>query len=131
MEMKAFDNWLKTVDKDFCVKNITVQSIFMRGSSVGFIEFESEGTDSQGNALPGKVFMLGGASVGVLLINFCSKGRITENFVLTVKQCPVGEFNVPKLPVGTLDDSGNFDGAAAKCIKDKMGIKSTPSTWST
>ena len=120
-EMKAFADWCKSVDKEFIIKTITVQSIDMFGPRIGFVKFKSEVTDSQGNALPGIVFMRGGA-VGMMILIVCEEDR-KQYTVLTVQpRFPVGKFNFPELPAGMLDDSGDFAGVAAKELQEETGI---------
>jgi ADP-sugar diphosphatase len=120
-EMKAFVDWSKSVDKEFVLKNITVQSIDMFGPRIGFVKFRSDVTDAQGNALPGIVFMRGGA-VGMMILIVCEEDR-KQYTVLTVQpRLPVGKFNFPELPAGMLDDSGDFAGVAAKELQEETGI---------
>ena len=66
------------------------------------------------------VTMRGVAGVGMIISVHC-KGN-PQGFVLVDKQRPMGKLHFPELPVGTFDESCDFDGADAQIIKDKLGI---------
>lgn len=97
---------------------IHVQGLDMFGERVGFIKFKARalvdiggsGGDDGVIEVPGIVFMRGGA-VGVLVILEC------EGVEYTIMTCqarvPVGDHNLPEIPAGMLDGSGNFKGVAA------------------
>ena len=90
----------------------------MFGPRVGFIKFKaralvdiggSEGDDGV-IEVPGIVFMRGGA-VGILVILECEGVEYT--IVTYQARVPVGDHNLPEIPAGMLDGSGNFKGVAA------------------
>jgi ADP-sugar diphosphatase len=69
--------------------------------------------------VPGIVFMRGGA-VGVLVILHC-EGR--EYTILTCQaRVPVGDSNLPEIPAGMLDGSGNFKGVAAQELEQECEL---------
>ena len=92
----------------------------MFGRRVGFIKFKSTavitiGGDAGAVMVPGIVFMRGGA-VGILVILECGGKEYT---ILKYKdRVPVGVNNLPEVPAGMLDGSGNFKGVAADEIAE-------------
>ena len=122
LEMKAFKDWCKDMDKEFVVSKIYIQSIDMFGPRVGFVKFKADLTDTYGTTnIPSIVFMRGGA-VAMLIVIVCEEDR-QQYTVLTVQpRFPCGKYNFPELPAGMLDDSGDFAGVAAKELKEETGI---------
>ena len=69
--------------------------------------------------VPGIVFMRGGA-VGVLVILHCEDREYT---ILTCQaRVPVGDSNLPEIPAGMLDGSGNFKGVAAQELEEECEL---------
>ena len=102
------------------IKAVEVQSVDMFGPRVGFIKFKSTAVINIGGPegavmVPGIVFMRGGA-VGILVILECEGKEYT---ILTYQaRVPVGVHNLPEVPAGMLDGSGNFKGVAADEIAE-------------
>lgn len=124
LDAQVFKDWIEAVDNDpiLFINGVEVQSVDMFGPRVGFIKFKANaviniGGDEGAVMVPGIVFMRGGA-VGVLVILECD-GR--EYTILTYQaRVPVGSHNVPEIPAGMLDGSGNFKGVAADEIAEVM-----------
>jgi len=126
LEAKVFLEWLERIEKDplLFVKNVLVQSVDMFGPRVGFIKFKAAAQLNVGGEegvfdVPGIVFMRGGA-VGVMVILECEGKEYT---ILTYQaRVPVGIHNLPEIPAGMLDGSGNFKGVAAEEIAEECNI---------
>ena len=126
LEAQVFVDWVASVDKDpqLFIAEIEVQSVDMFGPRIGFIKFKSRallnlGGDEGMVEVPGIVFMRGGA-VGVLVILEC-EGE--EHTILTYQaRVPVGTANLPEIPAGMLDGSGNFKGVAADEIAEECDL---------
>eukprot|EP01047_Picozoa_sp_COSAG01_P019207 COSAG01_NODE_1061_length_11887_cov_151.517557_13_plen_207_part_00 len=102
---------------------IHVQSVDMFGSRVGFVKLRSEAYAITGSGdkvdVPGIVFMRGG-SVSVLIVLECEGMEYT---ILTRQpRVPAADHNLPEIPAGTLDGSGNFRGVAAEEIEEECDI---------
>jgi len=118
---QAFNDWCNTIDAEFVVKQITVQSVDMFGPRMGFVKFKGDITDEQGRVIPSIVFMRG-ASVGMLIVITCEEDK-RQYTVLTVQpRVPTGKYALEELPAGMLDASGSFVGAAAKELQEETGI---------
>ncbi len=118
---QAFNDWCNTIDAEFVVKKITVQSVDMFGPRMGFVKFKGDITDEQGRVIPSIVFMRG-ASVGMLIVITCEEDK-RQYTVLTVQpRVPTGKYALEELPAGMLDASGSFVGAAAKELQEETGI---------
>lgn len=120
---RIFRDWLESLDRRFRVTRVEFQSVDLVGSSdnkrVLFIKFKADVTDSEGNFIPGIVFIRGGA-IGVLVIIECEEEEYT---VLTVQpRFPVGSFEFPEIPAGMLDGDGNLAGKAADELREEAGI---------
>jgi ADP-sugar diphosphatase len=119
---QVFKDWVEAIDKDeiLFISAVEVQSVDMFGPRVGFIKFKSTaviniGGDEGTVFVPGIVFMRGGA-VGILVILECEGKEYT---ILTYQaRVPVGVHNLPEVPAGMLDGSGNFKGVAADEIAE-------------
>ena len=121
LEHQMFLDWVERMGSstDYRVNSIDIQSIDMFGPNVGFIKFKADVRDREGGFVPGVVFMRGGA-VTVLVILEC-EGE--EHVILTVQpRVPIGSFCFPELPAGMLGGSGNFEGTAARELKEETGI---------
>ena len=126
LEAPVFLDWVAAVDADpqLFIEEIEVQSVDMFGPRIGFIKFKSRAMLSLGGdegvvEVPGIVFMRGGA-VGVLVILEC-EGE--EHTILTYQaRVPVGTANLPEIPAGMLDGSGNFKGVAADEIAEECDL---------
>jgi hypothetical protein len=72
--IQAFNDWCNTIDKEFIVKKILIQSVDMFGSRMGFVKFKGDVTDKEGRVIPSIVFMRG-ASVGMLIVITCEEDK--------------------------------------------------------
>ncbi|KAI9758737.1 MAG: hypothetical protein M4579_002840 [Chaenotheca gracillima] len=110
------------------LRSISVQSVdFFGGNRVGFVKLKAEISNDDGEKLPGSVFLRGG-SVGMMVIlqpDDVPQGSETEKYVLLTLQprVPAGSLALAELPAGMIDDNGTFAGAAAKEIKEEIGIE--------
>ncbi len=123
LEMKAFKDWCGSVDPEFIIKSILVQSVDMFGPNrVGFLKFKAQVSDKEGTVVPSIVFMRG-ASVAVLFVLRCDEdGELFT--VLTVQaRFPTGKYAFHDIPAGMVDDNGDFTGVAAKEMKEETGIE--------
>ena len=114
-----FHDWCSSMDPKLAVQSVTITDVDMFGPRVGFLKFKAD-VSFQGKAVPGVVFMRGGA-VAILLVLKCGN----ERYVVCTRQprVPVGMSNMLELPAGMLDGSGNFAGVAAKELEEETGIK--------
>jgi len=104
LAMKAFNDWCNTIDREFIVKKIIVQSCDMFGTRMGFVKFKGEITDEQGRVIPSIVFMRG-ASVGMLIVITCEEDK-KQYTILTVQVNPkLTSFNCTKGQILTLTSS--------------------------
>eukprot|EP01046_Picozoa_sp_COSAG06_P013615 COSAG06_NODE_828_length_12054_cov_67.028440_3_plen_450_part_00 len=126
LDAPVFNDWVEQVDKDpiLFIASVDVQSVDMFGPRIGFIKFKTAalvniGGDEGIAQVPGIVFMRGGA-VGILVI---LESEDREYTILTYQaRVPVGIHNLPEVPAGMLDGSGNFKGVAADEIAEECDI---------
>ncbi|KZL75825.1 NUDIX domain-containing protein [Colletotrichum tofieldiae] len=143
LAFKPFNNWVKGLTKSlslqaknkdhpfhpdpYQLRAISVQAFDMFSSGrVGFLKATADVKNGAGEGLPASVF-LRGPSVGMLVM-FIPDDASSENderyVVLTVQpRVPVGSLSFAELPAGMVDDSGSFAGAAAKEIKEELGLE--------
>eukprot|EP01047_Picozoa_sp_COSAG01_P038199 COSAG01_NODE_3086_length_6611_cov_12.899109_2_plen_262_part_00 len=130
LESSAFVDWLRSIEEDPKMfinpeRGIHVQSVDMFGPRVGFVKFKAAAQHDIGGTeglidVPGIVFMRGGA-VGVLVVLRCEGKEYT---VLTCQaRVPVGDSNLPEIPAGMLDGSGDFKGVAAAELEQECEIQ--------
>jgi len=126
LDAQVFQDWVAAIDADelLFILEVEVQSVDMFGPRIGFIKFKSRAQVNVGGdegivEVPGIVFMRGGA-VGVLVMLHC-EGE--EHTILTYQaRVPVAIHNLPEIPAGMLDGSGNFRGVAADEIAEECDI---------
>ncbi|KAI0201723.1 hypothetical protein F4808DRAFT_459494 [Astrocystis sublimbata] len=131
-------------DDPYALRSITVQSYDMWAPpKVGFLKIQTEVKNSAGESLPGAVF-LRGPSVGMLVMLIpddvppppspAQSGKdiydAEERYVLLTIQprVPAGSLAFAELPAGMVDEDasegeGRFAGAAAREIKEELGIE--------
>eukprot|EP01043_Picozoa_sp_COSAG02_P027489 COSAG02_NODE_1625_length_11593_cov_9.199930_5_plen_414_part_01 len=125
-----FKDWVAEVDKDpkLFVDQIHIQSVDIFKETnlrVGCVKFKSIArVVSNGNAsgvidVPGIVFMRGG-TVSILMILECD--GIEYTILTRQARVPVAKSDLPEIPAGMLDGSGNFKGVAAEEIQQKCDI---------
>lgn len=141
----AFKIWQKTVlqslsrqlepdhefnDSPYALRSIKVQSVDWFGSGekkrLGFVKFQAQITNNNGEYLPGAVFMRGG-SVAMLLVlqpdDVLENDELEKYVLLTVQpRIAAGSLSFAEIPAGMLDDAGSFSGGAAKEIEEETGL---------
>lgn len=112
------------------LREITLQSVDWFGSGdkkrLGFVKFQAQITNDNGEYLPGAVFMRG-SSVAMLLVlqpDDVPESEESEKHVLLTVQprLAAGSLAFPEIPAGMLDDAGSFAGGAAKEIEEETGL---------
>lgn len=141
----AFKTWHKTIlhslslqsnpthefnKSPYKLRKITLQSVDWFGSGdkkrLGFVKFQAQITNDNGEYLPGAVFMRG-SSVAMLLVlqpDDVPESEESEKHVLLTVQprLAAGSLAFPEIPAGMLDDAGSFAGGAAKEIEEETGL---------
>lgn len=141
----AFKTWQKAVlqslsrqsepnhefnNSPYALRSIRVQSVDWFGSGekkrLGFVKFQAQITNENGEYLPGAVFMRGG-SVAMLLVlqpDDVPEHDESEKYVLLTVQPRIaaGSLSFAEIPAGMLDDAGSFSGGAAKEIEEETGL---------
>jgi len=142
LEFPAFKNWLHTLQHNlslqqtipshefhaspYTLRSIDVQSIDRWGSRLGFVKLIAEVKNAQSESLPGSVF-LRGASVAMLIIlqpdDIDPQSQKDKHVLLTFQpRIAGGSLKFVELPAGMVDN-GTFQGAAAKEIKEELGLE--------
>ncbi|KAI9696419.1 MAG: hypothetical protein M1836_005697 [Candelina mexicana] len=143
LSFPAFKNWISTLQHSLSIqqsedhtfhaapyklRNIDIQSVdFFGGERIGFIKLKAEVSNDNGETLPGSVFLRGG-SVGMMIIlqpdDAPKDSEADKHVILTLQpRIPAGSLSLTELPAGMIDDSGTFAGAAAKEIKEEIGLE--------
>jgi ADP-sugar diphosphatase len=141
----AFKTWHKTISHSlslqsksnhefnkspYKLREIIVQSVDWFGSGekkrLGFVKFQAQITNDNGEHLPGAVFMRG-SSVAMLLVlqpaDVPDTDESEKHVLLTVQpRLAAGSLAFPEIPAGMLDDAGSFAGGAAKEIEEETGL---------
>ncbi|KAI4199949.1 MAG: hypothetical protein LQ350_004301 [Teloschistes chrysophthalmus] len=139
----AFQKWIATLQHSistqqdqhhtfnaapYKLRKIDIQSAdFFGGKRLGFLKFQAEVSNDNGEKLPGSVFLRGG-SVGMMLIlqpdDVPVQTEDEKQVILTVQpRIPAGSLALAELPAGMLDDAGTFAGGAAKEIAEETGLE--------
>ncbi|RYP05475.1 hypothetical protein DL765_009824 [Monosporascus sp. GIB2] len=153
LAFKPFTDWLTTLKYSLSLQNLTahpfhknpymlhsiaIQSFDMFGSKLGFLKLIADVSNEKGERLPGSVF-LRGPSVAMLIVlipydvvtapeSGGNKGErkiaSDERFVILTVQprIPAGSLEFVELPAGMVD-GGTFTGAAAREIKEELGLE--------
>ena len=112
------------------LREITLQSVDWFGSGdkkrLGFVKFQAQITNDDGEHLPGAVFMRG-SSVAMLLVlqpdDVPESDESEKHVLLTVQpRLAAGSLAFSEIPAGMLDDAGSFAGGAAKEIEEETGL---------
>ena len=114
-----FKDWVARVHPSLSVSSVHITDVDYFGPRVGFVKFRAD-VRKDGVALPGVVFMRGGA-VAILPVLLCG----AERFVVCCRQprIPIGSADYLEIPAGMLDGEGNFTGVAAKEMREETGIE--------
>jgi len=119
-DFKPFMDYCARMDERFNVQIISIQSITMFGSRIGFMEITAVIWDEEGDTIPGVVFLRGG-SVAILIVLRDETGK--EYVVITRQpRAPTGDYEFREIPAGTLDGAGNVVGKAIEEAKEETGL---------
>ncbi|KAJ5054482.1 uncharacterized protein L3040_000756 [Drepanopeziza brunnea f. sp. 'multigermtubi'] len=141
LEFPAFKNWIKTLQSNmalqrspqhtyhsspYVLRDIKIQAIDRFGKRIGFMKIVANITNSSGESLPGAIF-LRGASVGMMVLlqpdDLPADSQAEKHVILTVQsRIATGGLQFVELPAGMVDN-GTFTGAAAKEIKEEIGLE--------
>ncbi|KAF2766268.1 nudix hydrolase 14 [Teratosphaeria nubilosa] len=105
------------------LRHIRVDSFDKPRDRILFVKMVATITNDHGDALPGVVFLRGG-SVAVLLI-LRPLDALDERYVVMTEQPrpAAGSLRFMEIPAGMLDDEENFAGAAAREIREEVGLQ--------
>lgn len=124
-----FQNWLASLDAEFEVEAIDVKAATFVGGKLLFAYLDCKVFDSEGQWVPGLVFMRGdAAAVLVVIID-------NDGFKWTVltrqSRFPAGKHKqMLEIPAGMLDRmTGEFKGVAAKELEEETGLKVTEADY--
>ncbi|KAL2064218.1 hypothetical protein VTL71DRAFT_4712 [Oculimacula yallundae] len=137
----AFKNWLSTLQSNlslqgnpshvyhkypYVLRDINIQSIDRFGKRIGFMKIAANITNTENESLPGAI-LLRGASVGMLVLlqpsDLPPSSQAEKHVILTVQsRIATGGLQFIELPAGMVD-GGTFSGAAAKEIKEELGLE--------
>jgi len=141
----AFNTWHKTITHSlslqskpnhefhkspYTLREIILQSVDWFGSGdkkrLGFVKFQAQITNDNGEHLPGAVFMRGGAVAMLLVLqpdDVAEDDEVEKYVLLTVQpRIAAGSLAFAEIPAGMLDDAGSFSGGAAKEIEEETGL---------
>ncbi|KAI2716370.1 hypothetical protein DTO039G3_7337 [Penicillium roqueforti] len=143
LSFPAFKTWITTLQHSlarqehpshefhsdpYVLRKIDIQAVDrFGGGRLGFVKLKADVSNSQGETLPGSVFLRGG-SVGMLLIlhpnDIPNPTEKDKRVILTIQpRIPAGSLSFAEIPAGMLDDSGTFAGGAAKEIHEETGLR--------
>lgn len=110
----------------YVLRDIKIQSIDRFGKRIGFMKIVAKITNSEGEFLPGAIF-LRGASVGMLVLlqpdDLPAGSQKEKHVILTVQsRVAAGGLQFVELPAGMVD-KGSFSGTAAKEIQEEIGLE--------
>ncbi|GAB5587901.1 hypothetical protein Unana1_02801 [Umbelopsis nana] len=130
-EFQPFKDWCATFEEelsqtnDIKLNSIQVQNVDVFGNGkTGFVKFKADVELTEtGKKLPGIVFMRGGAVSVLLILRASDSSDKSDRVIFTLQpRVPVPSTQMPELPAGMLDGSGNFSGTAAKEIEEETGL---------
>ncbi|KAE9381830.1 hypothetical protein N431DRAFT_14755 [Stipitochalara longipes BDJ] len=141
LRFPAFKNWLQTLKSNlalqgspsheyykspYLLRDIKIQAVDRFGKRIGFLKLVANITNSEGDFLPGSIF-LRGASVGMMVLlqpdDLPADSQDEKHVLLTVQsRIPAGGLKFVELPAGMVD-RGSFAGTAAKEIKEEIGLE--------
>ncbi|KAK0121915.1 hypothetical protein ONS95_010191 [Cadophora gregata] len=141
LEFPAFKNWIETLKSNlalqeipghvyhtspYYLRDIKIQALDRFGKRIGFMKIVAHITNSEGEFLPGAIF-LRGASVGMLVLlqpdDLPASSQDEKHVIMTVQsRVAAGGLQFVELPAGMVDN-GTFAGTAAKEIEEELGLK--------
>jgi ADP-sugar diphosphatase len=138
LRFKAFNEWSKalrsSLDKQkhhdhpfhaapYQLRQVTIQSFDKARGRILFVKLFALIQNDKKETLPGVVFLRGG-SVAILMILRPSDALDERYVVMTEQPRPAaGSLRFMEIPAGMLDDEDNFAGAAAKEIREEVGLQ--------
>jgi ADP-sugar diphosphatase len=110
----------------YVLRDIRIQSVDRFGKRIGFLKLVANITNSEGEFLPGAIF-LRGASVGMMVLlqpdDLPADSQDEKHVLLTVQsRVAAGGLQFVELPAGMVD-KGSFAGTAAKEIREEIGLE--------
>lgn len=141
LQFPAFKNWIQTLDSNmalqsnpsheyhkspYVLRDIKIQAMDRFGKRIGFLKLVATITNSEGEQMPGAIF-LRGASVGMLVLlqpdDLPEDSEDEKHVILTVQsRAAAGSLQFVELPAGMVD-KGSFAGTAAKEIREEIGLE--------
>jgi ADP-sugar diphosphatase len=125
LNSKHFEEWAATIahETGIEISKIHIQSLDMSGSEVRSTKIKIDGSKN-GKLAPGLIFMRGGTPAILVILKAKSENK-TYSYALIVRQpcVAVCASSIPEMPLGVLDDDGNFVGSAAKRMYELSGIE--------
>ncbi|KAM0277500.1 hypothetical protein ACHAQH_005778 [Verticillium albo-atrum] len=141
LSFKPFNTWVSTLTSSLALQSrtpshpfhaspyrltsITIQAYDLFGPRVGFLKAVAAVSNPKGESLPAAVF-LRGPSVAMLVTlvpDDAPPGSEERYALLTVQpRVAAGSLAFVELPAGMVDDEGSFAGAAAKEIREELGM---------
>ncbi|PVH82465.1 hypothetical protein DL98DRAFT_513903 [Cadophora sp. DSE1049] len=141
LEFPAFKNWIELLQSNmalqsnpehvyhkspYVLRDIKIQALDRFGKRIGFMKIVANITNSEGEFLPGAIF-LRGASVGMLVLlqpdDLPAGSQDEKHVILTVQsRVAAGGLQFVELPAGMVD-RGSFAGTAAKEIQEEIGLE--------
>ncbi len=122
LEMDAFKTWCTSVDKEFTVDYIEVQSIDVFNDKVNFIKFRADVTDKDNTKIPSIVF-LRGATVAVLCVIRLEEPEPNHYVILRNKpRLSTGKYDFADLPSAIVKNYTNVAQDAANVLKKHTNI---------
>lgn len=114
-----FRNYLARLVGAFDIETVVVDRVYWFGSRPGFIIAQAIGTTLDGTSFPGKLTVIRGDSVAVLVILEAADG--TE-FTLLARQPRIasGDANFDEIPAGMVDE-GRFVSKALDELTEEIG----------
>lgn len=113
-----FANWLKQLEENFIVSEVTIHKVFMFGNNVGFVNAQAEVTDKAGNRAPGIAFIRGN-SVSILLVIKEKDSGLVYTVLINQSRVPVGKA-VLECPAGMVDE-GVVNVKAIEELQEEVG----------
>lgn len=110
----------------YVLRDIKIQAVDRFGKRIGFMKVVANITNSEGEYLPGAIF-LRGASVGMMVLlqpdDLPADSQEEKHVILTVQsRVAAGGLQFVELPAGMVD-GGSFVGTAAREIQEEIGLE--------
>lgn len=119
LESRVFDDWSHSIDSRFSISEIILEKVDFKGTpssaNVMFVRLAVtiEGKDHK------QIVQLRGGTCVMLPILTC--GMCQYTILVSQPRIAVGDFLLEELPAGMID-GGSFSGAAARELKEELGL---------